>query len=61
MIYIAKTSGATGAKVLGAGGGGFLLVYCEPEHHHNLISNMSKYIELDFQFEEKGTHIIYNG
>src|SRR3989442_16045718 len=30
LLHTARASGAIGGKVLGAGGGGFLLLYCEP-------------------------------
>ena len=33
----AKLNGATGGKLLGAGGGGFLLLYCEKQHQNRIM------------------------
>jgi D-glycero-alpha-D-manno-heptose-7-phosphate kinase len=60
-IYkIALMNGATGGKLLGAGGGGFLLFYV-PEEKHNQVRNALKaYRELPLKFDFEGTKIIYN-
>lgn len=51
-------NGATGAKLLGAGSGGFLLV-CVPCDKSIIRANMDLY-ELPFKFEDSGTSIIYH-
>lgn len=58
---IAMASGAKGGKLLGAGGGGFLLFYCEKEHQPRLRSALSDLIELPFSMESGGTKVIYIG
>ena len=50
--------GADGAKVCGAGGGGFLLVYVKEENKEHLRSTMKEYKELKFGFDYEGTSIV---
>lgn len=52
-------NGATGGKLLGAGGGGFMLFYCEKAKQPKLISALKKYETIDFKFERDGSKIIY--
>lgn len=56
----AMASGADGGKLLGAGGGGFLLFYCKKERQDKL-RKMIGLEELDFRFEHDGTSVIYIG
>ena len=55
---IAIKNGAIGGKLLGAGGGGFLLFYV-PENKHQKVRSALKLKELEFRFDNKGTNIIY--
>lgn len=57
----ALDNGAVGGKLLGAGGGGFLLFYCEPEHQPKLRQALSSLRELSFKFENEGSKLIYVG
>ena len=57
---IAMKNGALGGKLLGAGGGGFLLFYCEEEKQAQLKKAVGLK-ELDFSFERDGTSVIYIG
>lgn len=57
---IAMKNGALGGKLLGAGGGGFLLFYCEEEKQAQLKKAIGLK-ELDFSFERDGTSVIYIG
>jgi len=57
---IAMESGALGGKLLGAGGGGFLLFYCEPEKQENVRKRIGLK-EFEFQFDQDGTSVIYIG
>jgi len=55
----AKEAGAIGGKILGSGGGGFLLFYCEEKNQDNVRKALSKLKELSFKFEPEGSKIIY--
>ena len=55
----AKDSGAIGGKLLGAGGGGFLLLYVETKHHQSVIDALSELFCLPIGFDEGGTRITY--
>jgi D-glycero-alpha-D-manno-heptose-7-phosphate kinase len=60
-IYEAGISGgATGGKLLGAGGGGFMLFYCEEKKQPKLIERLKALSQLDFSFEREGSKILYN-
>lgn len=54
-------SGALGGKLLGAGGGGFVLFYCPVEKQENFRASMNGFTELAFRFENEGSKIIYFG
>lgn len=58
---IAMKNGALGGKLLGAGGGGFLLFYCKKKYQPRLRAALSDLIELPFSLENDGTKIIYIG
>ncbi|MHC4571172.1 MAG: GHMP family kinase ATP-binding protein [Planctomycetota bacterium] len=55
----AKKAGAVGGKILGAGGGGFLLLYCEQENQNKVRGALSDLKESPFKFEPQGSKIIY--
>ena len=55
----AKKNGAIGGKILGAGAGGFLLLYAPKEKHPNIIRALSNLKVLDFKFENQGSVVIY--
>lgn len=52
-------AGATGGKLLGAGGGGFLLFYVEAEYQENVRSTLEDLIYVPFEFENEGARIMY--
>lgn len=59
-IYsVAMKNGALGGKLLGAGGGGFLLFYCEKEKQQTLINALDKLMVVPFNFEKDGTQVVY--
>jgi D-glycero-alpha-D-manno-heptose-7-phosphate kinase len=60
MYDRARSSGALGGKICGAGGGGFLLVYCPLESQERLSRGMSVYRDLPFQLERDGSKVIFN-
>lgn len=53
-------SGATGGKLLGAGGGGFMLFYVPENNHELFLKNMSNFRRFDFRFDYEGTSIVFN-
>lgn len=56
---IGMQNGAEGGKLLGAGGGGFLLFFVRPENQDHFRSKMKDLKELSFMFDNTGTTIIY--
>jgi len=60
MYETARKSGAIGGKITGAGGGGFLLLYCLKETQENVREALGNMIELPFRLEADGTKVIFN-
>lgn len=56
----AMKAGAIGGKLLGAGGGGFLLFYVKPENQQRVRDALSDLKEFDFNFEFEGSKVVYN-
>ncbi len=52
-------AGALGGKLLGAGGGGFLLFYVQPEKRQALMEAMKELLYVPFRFEDGGTQVLY--
>ena len=60
-IYnIALSEGATGGKLLGAGGGGFMLIFADPKIHSRIREKLSNLIYVPFRFETSGSQIIFH-
>ena len=59
LYDIGIKSGALGGKLLGAGGGGFLLFYCEKEKQTTLIQSLEKLMVVPFSFENDGAQVLY--
>jgi D-glycero-alpha-D-manno-heptose-7-phosphate kinase len=55
----ARRNGAEGGKLLGAGGGGFLLFYVKEENHARVRRALSMLRETPFRFESEGTSLIH--
>ncbi len=55
----ALKSGASGGKIIGSGGGGFLLVYCKQKYHLSLKKRLNKLPIIKFKFVKKGSEIIF--
>jgi D-glycero-alpha-D-manno-heptose-7-phosphate kinase len=55
----ARKAGAIGGKILGSGGGGFLLFYCDVNKQDSVRSAISDLKETPFAFEASGSRIIY--
>jgi len=56
----ALSAGALGGKITGAGGGGFLLLFCPGERQEDVRHALSHLTELPFRFENQGSKIIFN-
>lgn len=52
-------AGALGGKLLGAGGGGFLVFYVEPDKQEKVKKAMEDLLYIPFEFEDGGTRIIH--
>jgi D-glycero-alpha-D-manno-heptose-7-phosphate kinase len=55
----AMNNGALGGKVLGAGGGGFLLIFCEPENQDKVKRSLKHLPLASIRLEPQGSKIIY--
>ena len=51
--------GALGGKLLGAGGGGFLLIYMDKKFRKNFFKNNKNIINIPFKFSDNGTQVIF--
>lgn len=54
----ALKAGATGGKLVGAGGGGFLLLFVKPELQDRVRSQLRRLIHVPFQFENSGSRVV---
>lgn len=58
-IYeVARGAGAIGGKLLGAGGGGFMLLFVNPEDQPNVDEKLKGLLRVPFSFENRGSEII---
>lgn len=55
----ALSAGAIGGKLIGAGGGGFLLLFVLPSHQGKVRQKLSKFLYVPFKFESLGSQIIF--
>jgi D-glycero-alpha-D-manno-heptose-7-phosphate kinase len=58
MYDQARSAGAWGGKLLGAGGGGFLLISAPPDAHASVRRVLGDYREVPFRFAARGAHIL---
>ena len=56
----AINAGALGGKILGAGGGGFILFYANQSQHKKIRSVLKSLVEVPFMFENSGSNIVLN-
>lgn len=54
----ALEAGATGGKIMGAGGGGFLLLFVKPELQEKVRDRLKGLIHVPFQFEDSGSRVV---
>lgn len=59
IYHKAREAGAVGGKLLGAGGGGFMLLFVPPEAQARVRSSLDSFLHVPFQFESSGSQIIF--
>jgi D-glycero-alpha-D-manno-heptose-7-phosphate kinase len=59
MYESAISAGALGGKILGAGGGGFMVLFVPPEHQRQVREKLRNFIHVPFRFELSGSQIIF--
>lgn len=59
LYTIGKKAGALGGKLLGAGGGGFLLFYVRKDIQEKVKDALKQLLYIPFDFENEGTNVIY--
>ena len=55
----AMAAGALGGKLIGAGGGGFMLLFARPQDQSKVREKLSKLVCVPFQFEFAGSQVIF--
>ena len=59
MYSAARVAGALGGKLLGAGGGGFMVIFAEPEAQPGIIKKLGEFLHVPFRFEREGSKVIF--
>lgn len=59
LYELARGAGAIGGKLLGAGGGGFMLLFVRPEDQNRVRQRLNRLLVVPFAFESMGSQIIY--
>jgi D-glycero-alpha-D-manno-heptose-7-phosphate kinase len=60
LYEVARQAGALGGKITGAGGGGYLLLYCPRDKQDNVRAALRCLTELPFHLERDGSKVIFN-
>jgi D-glycero-alpha-D-manno-heptose-7-phosphate kinase len=60
MYDKAKAAGAVGGKILGAGGGGFMLLYVPEEYQESVKNALQEYRLVELDFDAQGSRIIFS-
>lgn len=55
----AKSAGALGGKLMGAGGGGFMMLFAPPQAHARIRERLKKLLRIPFRFDNEGSRIVY--
>lgn len=59
MYVAAREAGAVGGKLLGAGGGGFMLLFVQPQDQARIKEKLGKFLHVPFRFENSGSQVIF--
>lgn len=59
LYGLALKNGAIGGKLLGAGGGGFMILFVKPRDRKRVADKLNNFLEVKFKFEDEGSQIIY--
>ncbi len=54
----AMLNGAIGGKILGAGGGGFMLLFAKPEKHAAIREALKGLVHVSFNFDDSGSRVV---
>jgi len=54
----AMRAGAIGGKILGAGGGGFMLLFAKPEKHAAIRERLKDLVHVSFNFDDSGSRVV---
>ena len=60
MYEAGRGAGALGGKLLGAGGGGFVLFYVKKENHKTFLKAFKKKVVIPIKLSNEGSEIIFN-
>ena len=60
MYETARKAGATGGKITGAGGGGFLLLFVDPDRQAAVRQALSHLLHVPFDLDHSGSQIIFS-
>jgi D-glycero-alpha-D-manno-heptose-7-phosphate kinase len=59
LIYdTAMSAGAIGGKILGAGGGGFMLLFAKPDKHAAIRERLKDLVHVSFNFDDSGSRVV---
>jgi D-glycero-alpha-D-manno-heptose-7-phosphate kinase len=58
VYQAARDAGATGGKILGAGGGGFLLLFVRPELQPRVREALATLVHVPFGFDDSGSRVV---
>ena len=54
----ARAAGTIGGKLLGAGGGGFVLLFVRPQQRQRVLDALKNFLVVPFSLESSGTHVV---
>lgn len=55
----ARSAGVIGGKILGAGGGGFMLLFAVPKKQAAIRQRLARLLHVPFEFEDRGSRVVF--